>query len=283
MKAIATVFLPGLMLAFSASALAFQPPETVMVPAGPFIFGSDGAQREYAYRLDEKAYGHSTTRKQGWYDSEYPQQKMHLPTFEITKSPITNAQYALFLQATRHRRPWVGAATWKSYGLIHPYTRAQRHNWRNRQAPQNRRQHPVVLVSYGDAQAYARWLSKTTGQKWQLPNEKQWEKAVRGSDGRYFPWGNRFDASKLNSHDRGPFDTTPVGSFTGGSSPYGLLDGAGQVFEWTSTQAGGNRHIVKGGSWDDKGCGVCRAAARHSRPDHLKHILIGFRLIRLND
>jgi formylglycine-generating enzyme required for sulfatase activity len=53
---------------------------------------------------------------------------------------------------------------------------------------------------------------------------------------------------------------------------------AGEVYEWTSTKAGEGRHVVKGGSWDDKGCGVCRAAARHSRPDGLRHIIIGFRV-----
>ncbi|MCH7865658.1 MAG: SUMF1/EgtB/PvdO family nonheme iron enzyme, partial [Proteobacteria bacterium] len=52
------------------------------------------------------------------------------------------------------------------------------------------------------------------------------------------------------------------------------------VFEWTSTPAGKGRFLVKGGSWDDKGCGVCRPAARHSRPKDLKHILIGFRLVQ---
>jgi len=57
-----------------------------------------------------------------------------------------------------------------------------------------------------------------------------------------------------------------------------MLDAAGQVFEWTATSVGRGRFIVKGGSWDDKGCGICRPAARHSRPAGLKHILIGFRL-----
>ena len=65
---------------------------------------------------------------------------------------------------------------------------------------------------------------------------------------------------------------------------FGLLDAAGQVFEWTATPSphgpAGARYLVKGGSWDDKGCGVCRPAARHSRPRALKHILIGFRLVR---
>ena len=62
--------------------------------------------------------------------------------------------------------------------------------------------------------------------------------------------------------------------------PDGLLDAAGQVYEWTTTPAGAGRFIVKGGSWDDKGCGVCRPAARHARPTELRHIIIGFRLVR---
>ncbi len=259
---------------------AFEAPDVVMVKAGKFIFGSNAAEREYGYQLDEKAYGHSVTRKQGWYDGEAKRQELFLPVFEITRTVITNAQYELFLSETRHRRPWVGADTWAGYGLIHPYKRAQRHNWAGRQAPAKRRDHPVVLISFGDAQAYAGWLSVKTGQKWRLPSEKEWEKAVRGTDGRYFPWGNVFQPEKLNSHDHGPFDTLAVGMFPEAASPFGLLDGAGQVFEWTSTPVGAARHRVKGGSWDDKGCGVCRTAAGHSRPDFLKHILVGFRLVR---
>ena len=64
-----------------------------------------------------------------------------------------------------------------------------------------------------------------------------------------------------------------------GAGPYGLLDMAGQVFEWTGMPAGKGRYQVKGGSWDDRGCGVCRPAAAHRRPAPLKHILTGFRLV----
>jgi formylglycine-generating enzyme required for sulfatase activity len=274
----AAAAITGLFL-LATPCLAFQAPQTIIVPAGDFIYGSDQQQREYGYQLDEKAYGHSITREQGWYDREAKRQIVKLPAFAITKTAITNSQYAVFLSQTVNRRPWVGADTWADYGLAHPYARAQRHNWRTRVPPQGRETHPVVLVSYEDAVAYAKWLSEKTGQKWSLPDQKQWEKAARGTDGRYFPWGDAFDKAKLNSHDAGPFDTMPVGSFPKGKSPYGVMDMAGQVFEWTSTPAGKNRHVVKGGSWDDKGCGVCRSAAWHTRPNYLKHILVGFRLV----
>jgi formylglycine-generating enzyme required for sulfatase activity len=277
------VFLLGV-IAVSAPALhadnRFSAPETIRIPAGPFIAGSDQAEREAAYRLDEKAYGHSVTRKQGWYDREGKRETRTLPAYEITRTPITNAQYSAFVKATGHRRPQVTAKEWAGYGLIHPFERTVRHAWSSANGPAGRAVHPVVLVSHDDAEAFAQWLSRMTGQTWRLPSEDEWVKAARGRDGRWFPWGNAFDPARLNSHDQGPFDTLPADSFPNGASPFGLLDAAGQVFEWTATPAGKGRHIVKGGSWDDKGCGVCRPAARHSRPDHLKHILIGFRLVR---
>jgi len=170
--------------------------------------------------------------------------------------------------------------TWKSYRLIHPYKRTRRHAWTDGRLPKGRVAHPVVMVSHGDARAYAAWLSKRTGLRWRLPSEQEWEKAARGAEGRRYPWGHAFDPSRLNSHDLGPFDTVPVGRYPNGASPYGMLDAAGQVFEWTATKKSKGRHVVKGGSWDDKGCGICRPAARHGRPDGIKHILVGFRLVR---
>ncbi|MCR9134733.1 MAG: formylglycine-generating enzyme family protein [Alphaproteobacteria bacterium] len=251
----------------------------IEIPAGPFIMGSDLEERETAYRLDEAAYGHSVTRQNGWYDRE-PQRSVTLERYLIQNVPVTNAAYGRFVDETGHRYPTVTQAVWDGYGLIHPYSRAQKFIWTSSTPPSDRLDHPVVMVSLDDALAYARWFSTKTGETWRLPTEAEWEKAARGSDGRYFPWGNAFDPGLLNSHDAGPFSTVSVGSFPEGASPYGMLDAAGQVFEWTSTKAGNGRHIVKGGSWDDRGCGVCRPAARHSRPDSIKHILVGFRLVR---
>ena len=255
-------------------------PAVAPVLAGTFIMGSDADEREAAYRMDEAAYGHAATRRQGWYNRETSPREVVTGAYNITLRPITNAQYAMFVAATEHPAPDVDEETWAGYGLVHPYKLTRRHAWRDGAPPPDRLDHPVVLVSHADAGAFARWLSEKTGHKWRLPTEVEWEKAARGVDGRRFPWGDEFDASRLNSHDNGPFDTTRAGELLSGASPFGMLDAAGQVFEWTATADGDGRYTVKGGSWDDKGCGVCRPAAGHSRPANLRHILIGFRLVR---
>lgn len=278
----AVLFAMAASLAACGAVSAGELPDLVPIPAGPFIAGSDRAEREAAYRLDEAAYGHSVTRQARWYENEPNRHEVTLPAFAITRTPITNRQYADFIAATKHAAPSVDAATWRSYKLNHSYERALRYAWTQGRPPKGREDHPVVLVTHADAVAYADWLTRVTGRRWRLPSEAEWEKAVRGTDGRTFPWGNGWDPSRLNSHDQGPFGTTPAGAFAAGVGPFGVLDGAGQVFEWTATAADGGkteRYIVKGGSWDDSGCGVCRPAARHARPARLKHILIGFRLV----
>lgn len=265
-------------------------PELVVVPAGEFTSGSARNERDQAYELDEAAYGHSVTRTQRWYESEHKQQTRTLPQYFIMKTPVTRCDYARFINDTNHPAPQINQATWDAQRLKHAYTSTIKFQWRaGEQNKQDRCQHPVVLVSHKDANAYAHWLSIKSGSTWRLPDEFEWEKAARGLSGNLFPWGSQYDAAKLNSHDRGPFDTLPVGSFVSGASPFGLLDAAGQVFEWTATtRAKGKnssndestqRFVVKGGSWDDKGCGVCRSAARHFRDENLKHILVGFRLV----
>ena len=255
-------------------------PRVIQIPAGPFIRGSDAAEREAAYRLDERAYGHSVTPKRGWYSGEGKRRQVTLPGFAITRTLITNRQYRAFIHATGHRVPDVDRVTWRGYRLIHPWSRTRNFAWSGGEPANARLDHPVVMVSFDDARAYAAWLGRVTNWRWRLPREAEWEKAARGPDGRRFPWGDTFDAGKLNSHDAGPFDTVPVGRYPDGASVYGLLDAAGQVFEWTATASRPGRYVVKGGSWDDKGCGICRPAARHSRPQAIKHILVGFRLVR---
>ena len=115
--------------------------------------------------LDEAAYGYSVTRKNRWYESEFKRGPVTLPSCEISKTLVTNAQYAAFVAATGHRVPEVDAATWKSFGLIHPYKRTRRHAWSAGEPTKGRDTHPVVLVRHSDAKAYAAWLSKMTGDR----------------------------------------------------------------------------------------------------------------------
>jgi len=253
-----------------------SPKAMVVIPAGSFLMGSSDKAREYGYQLDE-ARGSDAARKYRWFDNE-TQRTEFLPAYQIDRFPVTNVEYEQFILATSHRAPFVSREMWKSYGLIHPYTTVTRFLWRNKHFPPGRGRHPVVLASMDDAAAYCEWRGKQQGRVLRLPNEKEWEKAARGTSGNRFPWGNEFDASRLNSADEGPYDTMPVGQFQQGVSPYGVYDMAGMVFEWTATQCPGGpgRIIVKGGSWDDYP-GVTRSAARHCRPGDLKHVLIGFR------
>ena len=185
----------------------------------PVIHGSDRAEREHAYQLDEAAYGHSVTRKNRWYESEFKRAPVTTNAFAITKTLVTNKQYASFVAATGHRVPDVDRATWKSYGLIHPFSRTLRLAWSEGQPPKGREKHPVVLVSHPDAKAYATWLSEATGDVWRLSTETEWEKAARGLKGRRFPWGETFDPSRLNSHDKGTFDMRWIWSANGACGP----------------------------------------------------------------
>jgi formylglycine-generating enzyme required for sulfatase activity len=179
-------------------------------------------------------------------DDEKPQHEVHLDTFEIAKYPLTNIQYKAFLDANPgHPEP---------------------QGWNNRTFPAGKANHPVVNISWNDAQAYAKWLSEKTGKDYRLPTEAEWEKAARGTDGRTYPWGNKFDPSKCNTSEGGPGGTTPVGIYPEGASPYGVMDMAGNVWEWCEDwygedyyKQGENRNpkgpksgkggVVRGGSW----------------------------------
>lgn len=240
-----------------------------LIPYGEFIMGSDRAEREYGYGLDEKNKS-TASRKYKWFENE-ERKTVNLKDFYIDLNLVTNEAYEKFIKATGHPAPYVDEKTWNGYHLAHNYGEVQRFLWKGGTYPKGRGDHPVALVSHTDAAAFCEYRGL------HLPTEAQWEKAARGTEGRYFPWGNLFIADNLNSYLKGPYDTMPAGSYPKGKSVYGILDMAGQVFEWTMTpHKAAGKFVVKGGSWDDYP-GVTRCAASHGRPEDIKHILIGFR------
>ena len=170
-------------------------PEMIPIPAGEFLMGSDPSRDEHAE------------------NNEQPQDTLYLPDYYIANTPVTNAQYAAFVHATRHDLP---------------------KHWRHGKPPRGEEDHPVAFVTWYDAVAYCRWLSKVTDKAYRLPSEAEWEKAARGTDGRIYPWGNQPPHVGKCNFGMNVGSTTPVGRYSPrGDSPYGCADMAGNVWEWT--------------------------------------------------
>ncbi len=242
-------------------ALDFEPdprpiqldPELIHIPAGEFLMGSN------------------PEKDKGAYPDEQPQHTLHLPDYFIAKTPVTNAQYAAFVEATNHRVP---------------------SRWEGGKPPGGKEDHPVVYVNWYDTMAYCQWLAQTTGQAYRLPSEAEWEKAARGTDGRIYPWGNEWDRDLYDSAEGGPGDTKPVGAYPGRASPYGVLDMVGNVWEWTLSAYKGYPYDPEDGREDPeargtrvlRGCAfsnidwLARCASRDRLNPDLMDDLIGFRL-----
>jgi formylglycine-generating enzyme required for sulfatase activity len=192
--------------------LPYGEPEWVQIPAGEFWMGT----REQDIPELMNRYG----GERDWYEWEVPQHKVPLPAYAISRTPITNAQYRLYVDATGHEPP---------------------EHWEEGRPPKGKETHPVVNVTWHDAMDYCGWLSAATGKTILLPSEAEWEKAARGDeDRRSFPWGDTFDATWCNSQELGLGETTPTGTFPHGASPYGCLDMSGNVWEWTRSLWGKN-------------------------------------------
>ncbi len=250
--------------------------ELVTVPAGPFLMGDD---------QDSNA---------------SPQHKVELGTFKIGVYPVTNAQYLRFVEAT--------GRGWRSDDGRRP----------------ERANHPAIDVSWRDARAYCTWLTGVwrpegviaSDEVVRLPSEAEWEKAARGglpspSEGegsgervktRIYPWGNEWDETKCNTSELGLGGTTPVGIFPKGDSPYGCLDMAGNVWEWTvslwgedifepafkypyratdgreNLEAGNDvLRVLRGGSWGGNRI-YARCAYRHRGRPRSRWRDLGFRI-----
>lgn len=193
------------------SPFPMSPTEMVKVPKGPFLYGDD------------------KTREMIDHD------------YWIDKYPVTNEKYRAFIEAGGYesQRYW-SEDGWKwrvAYSIAGPAY------WND--TKWNKVDHPVVGVSYYEAEAYAIWAGK------RLPTEQEWEKAARGEDGREYPWGKEFDKDRCNSEESDIGHTTPVTQYPNGVSPYGCYDMAGNVREWCSSRYHEMKglRVIRGGSW----------------------------------
>ena len=202
----------------------------IWIPAGPFLMGNNGAE------------------PYSWSD-ELPQHSVYLSGYWIGKYAVTRGEYRRFMEATGHAAPayWDAVQDWGTGS----FTQTD--------------DHPVVGVTWYDAEAYCAWAGG------HLPTEAQWEKAARwtGSYPNVYPWGNAWDAEKCNNwYDHNAagggykrYQTAPVGSYPSGASPYGLQDMAGNVWEWVADwyvsypgspspfDYTGSYRVLRGGSW----------------------------------
>jgi formylglycine-generating enzyme required for sulfatase activity len=236
------------------------------IPAGEFYMGSDAG------------------------DDEGPRHRVYVDEFHIGVYAVTNDEYAQFVQDTGRRPPGVHdlpvLVTDGGHEREQTFRRiAAAYAWTEGRPPDSRAVHPVTLVTYEDAAAYCRWLSAATGETYRLPTEAEWEKAARGTEGWTYPWGNDWAAEekRLNWGDlRASIDgyerTAPVGQFPAGASPWGCLDMAGNVTEWTSDlwdERTGFHRVVKGGSYLEMQ--LCRLWERLPEPPNGSQKYLGFR------
>lgn len=256
--------------------------------------------------------------------NEKPVHKVHLDGYWLGKYPVTVGQFRKFVEDTGYvTDAEKGQGSWQFWEGR--WVVRLDGNWKNPYFEQGE-DHPVVSVSWNDAVAYSRWLSKRTRVAFKLPTAAQWEKGARGTDERIYPWGNDIpDGTRANYADihfwkkyddsrqadknvnDGFVETSPVGSFPAGASPYGLLDMAGNVWEWCYDVYDGNYYSESpyknpmgptdtgrpdqervnrgGGSWTDRSGHITaegghnlRSAARTGDEQNSSDDHMGFRL-----
>ncbi len=240
----------------------------VPVPAGEFEMGSSKAEDPQAS------------------EEELPQHTVYLSDYRIDKTEVSNAQYAMCVADS-------GACTKPAYNSSE--TRGSYYD------DSQYADYPVIFVSWNQAAAYCEWAGR------RLPTEAEWEKAARGTDGRIYPWGSSFDGTLANycdvncqkpwkdSHfDDGYMDTAPVGKYPDGASMYGVLDMAGNVYEWVADwfepysqdreinpggPYSGLDKIIRGGSWGDDPIHIRSSIRSPINADTLRDS-IGFRCAR---
>ncbi len=209
--------------------------------------------------------------KREWILKEVPRFTINIPNFKLGKYLVTNMEYKVFLEDTQYS----GLPTSWEFG-IYPFSRANQ---------------PVYTLLPEDAEAYIHWLSYKTGRSFRLPTEYEWEYAASGNEHYEFPWGNKYQQDCANTLESKIWQSTPVGIFPKGFSPFGCADMAGNVEEYVSNNyfvypggfpvtddLGGisTYRITRGGSFS-RHIDLARCSRRHGYYD--KDIyLMGFRL-----
>jgi len=240
------------------------------IPAGNFLMGSSDADISNYLKLFSGSL-------RSWFTDEQPQHTVYLDAFWIDQTDVTNAQYAKCVAAKFCRAPAnISSGRRNAYYGNSGFA-----------------DYPMVNVDWNMAKAYCEWAGR------KLPTEAEWEKAARGTDGRIFPWGSEVDCNKANYRDC-VGDTSRVGSYPAGASPYGALDMAGNVSEWvadwydsayywfnnaysgirtSSNPTGpdyGQSKVLRGGNWDYFSDGM-RTASRADNDPTFAESDIGFR------
>jgi formylglycine-generating enzyme required for sulfatase activity len=241
----------------------------VYIPAGKFKMGQTGEEKQWL--IDQIG----IQKYNEYYKNELPLHDVHLDGCWMGKYEVTLGQYKAFISD-------------QGYAALPPYV--------SKYSPGD--DHPVIGVSWEDANAYCKWLSKKKGLNFKLPTEAQWEKASRGADGRKYPWGNDEPDETLANFMRKVGKTSPVGSFPQCASPYGLLDMAGNVWEWCRDIYGdyyynnspkenptgpksGSLRVLRGGSWSGD-ASYLRCANRSYGMSSAHDGVLGFRLCQEN-
>lgn len=180
-----------------------------------------------------------------------PKHQVHVADFYIDRWPVTNIEYKKFIDVTGYPVP--------NYQVSWCETEGYNWNPQTRLYPEGKADHPVVLITWDDALAYAAWAGK------RLPTEAEWERTARGPEGWRYPWGDDFISGRCNSKEAGLAGTSPVGQFSPfGDTLEGVVDMVGNVWEWTgslyypypynphdgreSHEASGFR-VLRGASW----------------------------------
>ncbi len=201
-------------------------------------------------------------------------ERRHLETFWIGRYPVTHAQFDAFIQDRGYDddRWWRGLSERICAPIAPGWSLAN---------------HPRQAVNWYEAMAFCAWLSHRLGYPVTLPTEVQWEKAARGTDGRIFPWGPKWQEGAANTSESDIGRTSAVGIFLQDRSPYGVMDLAGNVWEWCLNEykhservqrTGREPRVVRGGSWDYIRIRA-RAGRRFNFPPFDRAGGLGFRVV----